>query len=266
MLLWTPIEFSSFQAYTLLSGLCVLTVSQLCSWTILLTSLPLAFWSQCEDNGRLASRLLSLNLALVSMYNLFSLTYEALFFTCLMATLLCWLLIEQQKQCSILSLSQVKVDSNLRQRNVISSDDFIRALTFLTFAIVSFFGTGNIASLNTFDPKSIQTLVTTFNPWLMGGLLFLKVILPFFMVALFAFAVQFATQMPKKGLFWIVLIFSDVMGLHFYFMVTDQGSWLDIGTSLSHFVIVEGTVIFLQVLFQCAHLSMSLVQPNKTSE
>ncbi len=139
---------------------------------------------------------------------------------------------------------------------MITRDDFIRALTFVTFVIVSFFGTGNIASLNSFDPRSIQTMVTTFNPFLMGSLLLLKVVLPFFTVALFAFAVQFISQMPQKALFWMVLAFSDVMGLHFFFMVTDQGSWLDIGTSLSHFIIVESTVIFLQIMFQLACFSM----------
>ena len=84
----------------------------------------------------------------------------------------------------------------------------------------------------------------------------LKVILPFFVVALFAFSVQHVTQMPQKALFLMLLVLSDVMGLCFFFLVTDQGSWLDIGTSLSHFVIVQGTVIFLQVLFQLASFSM----------
>ena len=248
--------------YLLLSGLCVmfstnmnyLSVITKISWFLMISALPLAI---CDGNA-LLKRLLSLNLALLSMYNLFSLTYEALFLTCLTLTLLFWLLIEHEKQFLIVNLDQAKVRKNPRQRNVIHSDDFIRALTFLSFTIVSFFGTGNIASLNSFDPKSIQTLVTTFSPFLMGGLLLFKVILPFLVVAIFAFSVQYVTQMPKKALFMMVLAFSDVMGLQFFFMVTDQGSWLDIGSSLSHFVIVEATVIFLQLLFQIASFAMSL--------
>ena len=129
---------------------------------------------------------------------------------------------------------------------------------FIIFTLVSFFGTGNIASLNSFDPRSIQTLVSTFSPFLMGSLLLLKVILPFFLVALFAYCVQYVTQMPQKALFLIVMIFSDFMGLHFFFLVTDHGSWLEIGTSLSHFVIVEATVIFLQIMFHLASFTMTL--------
>merc|ERR550532_198893 len=158
-------------------------------------------------------------------------------------------MIEHQKYLGYTDLKHISVIKNIRQRSMVNGDDFIRALTFLTFSIVSFFGTGNIASLNSFDPRSIQTLLTTFSPFLMGGLLLLKVVLPFLVVALFAYCVQYVTQMPRKALFLMVLIFSDIMGLHFFFLVTDQGSWLDIGTSLSHFIIVEGTVIFLQLMF-----------------
>ena len=115
--------------------------------------------------------------------------------------------------------------------------------------------------ISPFQSQSISIFefpIIIFSPFLMGGLLLLKVILPFFVVALFAFSVQHVTQMPQKALFLMLLVLSDIMGLRFFFLVTDQGSWLDIGTSLSHFVIVEGTVIFLQVLFQLASFSMKL--------
>merc|ERR1719270_2615946 len=139
-------------------------------------------------------------------------------------------MIEHQKYLGYTDLKHISVIKDPQQRSIVDSDDWKRALTFLTFAIVSFFGTGNISSLNSFDPRSIQTLVTTFSPFLMGSLLLLKVILPFFLVALFAFCVQYISQMPQKALFLIVLVFSDIMGLVFFFQVTNEGSWLDIGT------------------------------------
>ncbi len=43
-----------------------------------------------------------------------------------------------------------------------------------------------------------------------------------------------------------------MLGLHFFFLVTDQGSWQEIGTSLSHFVIAEATVIMLQLFYVAA--------------
>ena len=254
----------------MISGLCVVACSEDCftnfarwtSWLLFVISLPLAFRS---PKG-LLPRLTALNVSILTMYSLFSLTYEGLFLLCLILTMSMWLVIEYQKNFVYSSLEAIRVISNPQPRNIIDNEDWKRALTFLTFAVTSFFGTGNIASLNSFDPKSIQTLVSTFSPFLMGGLLLLKVIIPFYAVALFAFCVQYVTKMPPKALFLMVLVFSDIMGLHFFFMVTDQGSWLDIGTSLSHFVIAESTVIFLQIMFLLASLSMNLLNQETIDE
>ena len=244
---------------TVISGICVVlannadgwaSYARTISWMLMIVSLPLAFVSHPRKG--LWARLISSNLALMTVYQLFSLTYESLFLLTLVSAMSLWLMIEHQKYLGYTDLKHISVIKDPRQRSIVDNDDWKRALTFLTFAIVSFFGTGNIASLNSFDPRSIQTLVTTFSPFLMGGLLLLKVVLPFLVVALFAYCVQYVTQMPRKALFLMVLIFSDIMGLHFFFLVTDQGSWLDIGTSLSHFIIVEGTVIFLQLMFMSA--------------
>lgn len=49
-------------------------------------------------------------------------------------------------------------------------------------------------------------------------------------------------------LFIIVLLICDIMCAHFLFFVRNKGSWLDIGVSISHFVIMESTVVVLCVL------------------
>lgn len=46
-------------------------------------------------------------------------------------------------------------------------------------------------------------------------------------------------QAPTSHMFMTVLIICDFMGLHFLHFVTNEGSWLDIGTSISHYVIVQ---------------------------
>lgn len=65
-------------------------------------------------------------------------------------------------------------------------------------------------------------------------------------------------QAPTGKLFFIVLIFSDTMGLHFLHLVTNRGSWLDIGTSISHYVIVQTTVLFLVLLYGLARVLTSI--------
>ena len=77
-------------------------------------------------------------------------------------------------------------------------------------------------------------------------------LLPFLVVACFMYAVRRVNRMNSRALFLLVLLFSDVLGLHFFFLVRDTGSWEEIGTSLSHYVIAEATVIFLQLLFVAA--------------
>lgn len=57
----------------------------------------------------------------------------------------------------------------------------------------------------------------------------------------------FSSQAPTKSMFMAVLIISDLMGLHFLYLVTNEGSWLDIGTSISHYVIVQ--VRFIGLIF-----------------
>lgn len=75
--------------------------------------------------------------------------------------------------------------------------------------------------------------------------------------------------MSTERLFLTVLLMSDVMSIHFFFLVTDSGSWQDIGFSISHHVIATGTSCFLLLLHGVArHLTSatwwSLVEPVLT--
>ena len=138
------------------------------SWTILTTALPCAL----NTENVLFPRLASLSAALLSIYLLLSITYEGLFLMSLIATMTVWVILEYKstyRYGNIAEMELVRSGEDGRNRRVLSSRDVFRALMFLFFSVVSFFGTGNIASLNSFDPKSIQTLVSVFNPFLMGS-------------------------------------------------------------------------------------------------
>lgn len=249
-----------FPAYLAVSGVCVAASAnytglvdsskvQMVSWTVFLSGLPL---SLLLSRPNLLPRLSSLLGALLSSYILLSLSYEGLFLLALIGTLTIWLIMEYNESFKYQALAEMTISAGQRERNVIGFGDVTRALLFLYFSVVSFFGTGNIASLNSFDPRSIACLVSIFSPFLMGSLLLGKILIPFLLVALFMQAVKQVSGMASKALFLLLLLFSDVMSLHFFFCVTDQGSWQEIGTSLSHFVIAEGIVIFLLLFFVLA--------------
>ena len=43
----------------------------------------------------------------------------------------------------------------------------------------------------------------------------------------------------------VVMAISDVLTMNFFWMVRDEGSWLDIGTSISHFCIASLLCVFV---------------------
>ncbi|PWA17948.1 hypothetical protein CCH79_00004293 [Gambusia affinis] len=189
---------------------------------------------------------------------------EALFPPVLSWLMFVWINIEQeallaQGDSRRQELSTIDFSANIDITKIrqLKLDDIRRSYFFVFFIITAFFGTGNIASINSFDPASVYCFLTVFNPFIMGGLMMWKVIIPFIIVMCTFETIQVATQLSSRSLFLIVLVISDVMALHFFFLVQDYGSWLDIGTSISHYVIVMSMTIFLMLLSVVTHVLTS---------
>ncbi|XP_072306750.1 GPI ethanolamine phosphate transferase 1 [Eucyclogobius newberryi] len=235
-------------------------LSQIISWTTLGSSILIPLLS----STRLFHRLLSILLSLTATYLLLSTGFEALFPPVLSWVMFVWINIEQeallaQGVSGRQELSTIDFTANIDITKIrqLKLDDIRRSYFFVFFIITAFFGTGNIASINSFDPASVYCFLTVFNPFIMGGLMMWKVIIPFIIVMCTFETIQVTTQLSSRSLFLIVLVISDIMALHFFFMVQDYGSWLDIGTSISHYVIVMSMTIFLMVLSVVTHLLTS---------
>ncbi|XP_037066912.1 GPI ethanolamine phosphate transferase 1 isoform X2 [Peromyscus leucopus] len=203
----------------------------------------------------LLPRLSSILLSLMSTYLLLSTGYEALFPLVLSCLMFVWIHIEQEtlQQPGVsckqkLSSIQFTYNTDITQFRLLNLDDIRRAFFLVFFLVTAFFGTGNIASINSFDLASVYCFLTVFSPFMMGALMMWKILIPFVLVMCAFEAVQITTQLSSKGLFLIVLVISDIMALHFFFLIKDSGSWLDIGTSISHYVIVMSMTIFLVFL------------------
>jgi GPI ethanolamine phosphate transferase 1 len=142
------------------------------------------------------------------------------------------------------------------------------ALFFIFFLNFAFFGTGNIASLSSFTLESIYRLVVVFNPFLMGALLIYKLLLPFFLLSSVFRVLSHLLWLPPFSLFLLALSTMDIVTLNFFFLVRDSGSWLEIGVSISHFVITNAFILFVIVLFTLSHVlvgSISVPMPWKKS-
>uniref|UniRef100_A0AAX7UVN2 GPI ethanolamine phosphate transferase 1 n=1 Tax=Astatotilapia calliptera TaxID=8154 RepID=A0AAX7UVN2_ASTCA len=214
-------------------------LNQIISWSTLASSIFVPLLS----STRLFHRLLSIFLSLTSTYLLLSTGSEALFPPVLSWLMFVWINIEQE---ALLAQGIVQSDKKkstwfILTLGITLTSPFLQVF----FIITAFFGTGNIASINSFDPASVYCFLTVFNPFIMGGLMMWKVLHDLFIFCL------------RSNLFLIVLVISDLMALHFFFMVQDYGSWLDIGTSISHYVIVMSMTIFLMLLSVVTHVLTS---------
>ena len=214
----------------------------LASWFLLVQSPFISFFS----SKAVSQKLLSLFLALFTPYVLLSNSYEALFVVGLASVLYQWVVIEHhldglnQLTPVSSSLNEILLATHHPKATLYSlkSDDIRRVIFALLLGMLSFFGTGNIASINTFDPSYVYCFKTVFSPFVMGGLLILKIVIPFLLVT-FAFnVILLRVKQPLRLGVLLTLAISDVLGLHFFFLVRDEGSWLDIGISIGHYVII----------------------------
>ncbi len=122
----------------------------------------------------------------------------------------------------------------------------------LAFCSLAFFGTGNIASISSFDVSSTYRFVTIYNPYFMGLIILLKVIVPFLLVCCVFVSLMRMSRVPILSSALIVEFFYEIMTINFFFLVRTEGSWLDIGMSISHFAVSSIFGLAQVVLFFAA--------------
>ncbi|RKP21014.1 alkaline phosphatase-like protein, partial [Rozella allomycis CSF55] len=109
-----------------------------------------------------------------------------------------------------------------------------------------------------FQLNAVYRLTTVFNPFIMGTLVSFKILIPFFLISSILSLISKKLSLPPFCLFLIVISSVDVMTLIFFFMVRDSGSWLEIGTSISQFIISGLFIVFLFILYVLSLLLMPL--------
>lgn len=115
----------------------------------------------------------------------------------------------------------------------------------MVYILVGFFGTGNIAAISSFDPNWVRCLVTSFKPILMATVIIIKLLTPILFLICALHAIQLLQNIPVKFYFKLIFVVCDVMGINFLFLVRTTGSWLEIGQSITHFVLIEFIVLVL---------------------
>jgi GPI ethanolamine phosphate transferase 1 len=136
-----------------------------------------------------------------------------------------------------------------------------RISLFILFFIQSgFFSTGNVASVSSFSLEAVARLVPVFDPFSQGALLMIKLLAPFVLISVNLGLLNRRLGVAPSALFMGVMAISDVMTLNFFWMVRDEGSWLDIGTTISHFCIASGLGVFVSGIELASEIFLSGVQ------
>lgn len=225
--------------------------------------------SATGNNGRRRSsamllRMVEVVLALSPSYILLSISYEVFFYVALCCVLVSWIVLE----------AHLSDQQHQHQTATASSlwHEIRRAFFFLLLIKIAFFGTGNVASMSSFEISSTYRFVTVFSPFLMGALLVIKILIPFLVVAC-AFHMVLALSQPPPSInsalhhppsryFLLVVGMSDILALHFLFLVKNEGSWKEIGNSISMFGIVNALIVFVPLLFLAAKVLVRDLIPD----
>lgn len=210
-------------------------------------------------------RLVVIFLQFSPAFIILTISYEGLFYFAFCLCLFSWVRLEhhvhshkRQEQSTSSSLettdplkpavaSATERLSSLKKGDyrALSLADARIALFFLFFLQSAFFSTGNIASVSSFSLDAVYRLIPVFDPFSQGALLILKLMIPFAVMSANLGILNRRIGVAPSALFMVVMAVGDVMTLNFFYMVKDEGSWLDIGTTISHFVIASLLGVFV---------------------
>jgi phosphatidylinositol glycan class N len=197
-------------------------------------------------------------LTFAPIFVILTISFEGIFYLAFSIALITWVRLEHNIYKFTLSPSTPISSSTTSTDNPTSlSSSPFRALTltdarialyFLTLLQSAFFSTGNIASVSSFSLDSVNRLIPIFDPFSQGALLILKLMIPFALISANLGILNKRLGVAPSALFMLVMALSDFLTLHFFWVVKDEGSWLEIGSTISHFVIASLLCIFVASL------------------
>lgn len=238
-----------------------------------MTSLILPFAHGLQPNNHYLHRLVVLFLAFGPMFIILTISYEGLFYFAFSCTLITWVRLEHRVYRSTLpshlkpSLPASSPISDLNplapamataavRKTAVEKQDY-RALTladtrialfFLYLLQSGFFSTGNISSISSFSLDAVYRLIPIFDPFSQGALLLMKLLAPFVLVSANLGILTKRLRLRGGALFAIVMGIGDWLTLRFFWAVRDEGSWLEIGESITVFVIASCLCVFVAAL------------------
>ncbi|KAG6017731.1 Glycosyl phosphatidyl inositol anchor synthesis [Claviceps lovelessii] len=230
--------------------------NQVAGWLVLIVSMLLPIFYRLQPNTHYMHRLVVIFLTCAPTFVILTISYEGLFYAVFSVTLLVWVHLEYAVEQFIRETGHLDVGTSLQTQDSSSPFQFrtLRlsdariALFFLVLLQSAFFSTGNIASISSFSLESVCRLIPLFDPFSQGALLILKIMIPFALISANLGVLNKKLGVAPSALFMLVMAITDILTLYFFWIVKDEGSWLEIGSTISHFAIASLLCVFVAAL------------------
>jgi len=233
------------------------------SFTVTSLLMPAAY--RLEPNSHYMHRLLVIFLTCAPTFVILTISYEGLFYVAFWSILVSWVRLEHTTH-HFFPVSALKTTKGTNGSSAANSEpqdaastpknsfrpltlnDARVALFFFVLLQAAFFSTGNVASISSFSLESVCRLIPIFDPFSQGAMLILKLMIPFAVVSANLGILNKRLGVAPSALFMVVMAVSDILTLYFFWVVRDEGSWLEIGSTISHFVIASLLCVFVAAL------------------
>jgi phosphatidylinositol glycan class N len=231
------------------------------------------FLHRLQPNNHYLHRLMVIFLTFAPIFVILTISYEGLFYLGFCVTLITWVLLEHRSytyenpQLKSTMNGSAAVPASLASspfRSLTLSDARV-SLFFLTLLQSAFFSTGNVASISAFSLDSVYRLIPIFDPFSQGALLMFKLMIPFALISANLGILNKRLGVAPSALFMVVMAISDFLTLHFFWVVKDEGSWLEIGSTISHFCIASLLCMFVASLEGVSEIFIAGVEVEDNS-
>ncbi|KAI0161637.1 GPI ethanolamine phosphate transferase 1 [Hypoxylon sp. FL1284] len=230
--------------------------NQAIAWLVLIVSFLMPVAHRLQPNSHYLHRLLVIFLTCAPTFVILTISYEGLFYFAFSLLLVTWVRLEHYGYLFLQSTKKTADGKSAVEaaKAVVSEfrplalSDTRVALFFFVLLQSAFFSTGNIASISSFSLESVCRLIPIFDPFSQGALLVLKIMIPFALISANLGILNKRIGVAPSALFMLAMALSDILTLYFFWVVKDEGSWLEIGSTITHFAIASLLCVLVAAL------------------